>query len=50
MQVPAERAEEVAGLVGGCLAEAVRAVGAGRARVRFIADITIVGSWADAKG
>ena len=54
LQVPAARAEEVAGLVGGCLAEASRrwagrAGGAG-SRVRFIADISVAGSWAEAKG
>ncbi len=51
VQVPAERAQETARLVDGCLAEAaVRWAPASRAPVRFIADITIVGSWADAKG
>jgi len=51
VQVPAERAQEAARLVDGCLAEAaVRWAPADRARVRFIADITIVDSWADAKG
>ncbi len=50
VHVPAERAEEAARLVGSCLAEAaLRWAPAGRARVRFIADITIAGSWADAK-
>ena len=60
LQVPAARAEEVAGLVSGCLAEASRrwAGGAGGARgsggagsrVRFIADISVASSWAEAKG
>jgi DNA polymerase-1 len=50
VHVPAERAEEVARLVGSCLAEATgRWAAGGRARVRFIAEITIAGSWADAK-
>jgi DNA polymerase-1 len=49
LQVPAARAEEVAGLVGGCLAEASRRWAPG-GRVRFIADISIAGSWAEAKG
>jgi DNA polymerase-1 len=50
VHVPAERAEQAAELVGGCLAEATRRWAPdGRARVRFIADITIAGSWADAK-
>jgi DNA polymerase I len=50
VHVPAGRAEQAAKLVGGCLAEATgRWAPDGRARVRFIADITIAGSWADAK-
>lgn len=48
LHVPAERADRVADLVGTCLAEAT-----GRwapdGKVRFIADITIAGSWAGAK-
>jgi DNA polymerase-1 len=50
VHVPAERAEQAARLVGSCLAEATRRWAAdGGARVRFIAEITIAGSWADAK-
>jgi DNA polymerase-1 len=49
LHVPAGRAEEVAGLVGGCLAEASRRWAPG-GRVRFIADISVAGSWAAAKG
>jgi DNA polymerase-1 len=50
VHVPAGRAEQAAELVGDCLAEATRRWAPdGRARVRFIADITIAGSWADAK-
>ena len=50
LHVPAGRAEQAASLVGSCLAEATRRWAAdGRARVRFIADITIAGSWAEAK-
>lgn len=48
MHVPAERAGEAADLVGTCLAEATRRW-APDGEVRFIADITIAGSWADAK-
>jgi DNA polymerase-1 len=48
LHVPAGRAEQAAQLVGGCLAEATRRWAPG-GRVRFIADITIAGSWADAK-
>jgi DNA polymerase-1 len=48
LHVPEQRAKEAADLVDACLAEAV-----GRwmpdGRVRFIADITVVDSWADAK-
>jgi DNA polymerase-1 len=49
LHVPAGRAQEVAGLVGGCLAEASRRW-APDGRVRFIADISVAGSWAEAKG
>jgi DNA polymerase I len=49
LQVPATGAEEVAKLVGGCLAEASRRWAPG-GRVRFIADISVAGSWAEAKG
>jgi DNA polymerase-1 len=50
VHVPAERADQAARLVGSCLAEATgRWAAGGRARVRFIAEITIAGSWADAK-
>jgi DNA polymerase I len=49
VHVPAERAEQAAELVGGCLAEAAKRW-APDSPVRFIADITIVRSWADAKG
>jgi DNA polymerase-1 len=48
VHVPAERAERAAGLIGACLAEATRRW-APNGRVRFIADISIIGSWADAK-
>ena len=48
VHVPAERAEQAAQLVGGCLTEAARRW-APDGRVRFIAEITIAGSWADAK-
>jgi len=48
VHVPAERAEQAAQLVGGCLTEATRRWAPG-GRVRFIAEITIAGSWADAK-
>jgi DNA polymerase-1 len=48
VHVPAERADRVADLVGTCLGEATRRW-APDGRVRFIADITIAGSWADAK-
>jgi DNA polymerase-1 len=50
VHVPADRAEQTTELVGGCLGEAARRwAPAGRAGVRFIADITTAGSWADAK-
>jgi DNA polymerase-1 len=48
VHVPAERAELAAELVGACLTEATRRW-APRGRVRFIADITIARSWAEAK-
>jgi DNA polymerase-1 len=48
VHVPAEQAERVAELVGACLTEATGRW-APRGRVRFIADITIIRSWADAK-
>jgi DNA polymerase-1 len=48
VHVPADRAEQVAELVGGCLAEATRRW-APHGRIRFIADITVAGSWAEAK-
>ncbi len=48
VHVPAEQAEQAAALVGGCLTEAARRWAPG-GRVRFIADITIARSWADAK-
>jgi DNA polymerase-1 len=48
VHVPADRAEQAAELVGACLTEATRRWAPG-GRVRFIADITIAGSWADAK-
>jgi DNA polymerase I len=50
VHVPADRAEQAARLVGDCLAEAARHFLAGRRDgVRFIADIKVVSSWADAK-
>jgi DNA polymerase I len=50
VHVPAGRAQATAELVGGCLAEAAsRWAPDGPARVRFIADITIADSWAQAK-
>ena len=50
VHVPAERAEPTAELVRGCLAEAAgRWAPDGRDRVRFIADITTLSCWADAK-
>jgi DNA polymerase-1 len=48
VHVPAERAEQAAELVGACLTEATRRWAPG-GRVRFIAEITIAASWADAK-
>jgi DNA polymerase-1 len=50
LHVPAPRARAAAELVGGCLAEvASRWAPDGPARVRFIADISIADSWAQAK-
>jgi DNA polymerase-1 len=49
LHVPAGQAREVARLVGDCLAEASRRWAPG-GRVRFIADISVAGSWAEAKG
>jgi len=48
VHVPAAHADRVAELVGTCLTEATRRW-APDGRVRFIADITIADSWADAK-
>jgi DNA polymerase family A len=48
VHVPADRGEEAAAMVGDCLAETARRW-APAGRVRFIADISIVRSWADAK-
>src|ERR1700761_5952504 len=48
VHVPAGQAEHAAELLGACLTEATRRWAPG-ARVRFIADITIARSWADAK-
>jgi DNA polymerase family A len=48
VHVPAAHADQVAELVGTCLTEATRRW-APDGRVRFIADITIADSWADAK-
>jgi DNA polymerase-1 len=48
LHVPADRAEQAAALVGGCLTEATRRW-APDGRVRFIADITVADSWAEAK-
>jgi DNA polymerase-1 len=50
VHVPAEYAQQAADQVGGCLTEAARRWAAdGRPGVRFIADITIAPSWAEAK-
>jgi len=50
VHVPAEYAQQAADQVGGCLTEAARRWAAdGRPGVRFIADITIAPSWAQAK-
>ena len=49
VHVPAEYAQQAADQVGGCLTEAARRWAAdGRPGVRFIADITIAPSWAEA--
>jgi DNA polymerase-1 len=48
VHVPAEHAERAAVLVGSCLTEAARRW-APNGRVRFIADISVIRSWADAK-
>ena len=48
VHVPAGQAERAAELLAACLTEASRRWAPG-GRVRFIADITIAGSWADAK-
>ena len=48
VHVPAERAQEAAVVVGDCLGETARRWAPG-GRVRFIADTSIVRSWADAK-
>ena len=49
LHVPAGAAGQAAGLVDGCLAEAARRWAPAGAGVRFIADITVAASWADAK-
>jgi DNA polymerase-1 len=49
VQVPEDRAAQAAALVGDCLAETARRWAPG-GRVRFIADISAVRCWADAKG
>ena len=49
LHVPGGAAGQVANLVGGCLAEAASRWAPTGAGVRFIADITIAASWADAK-
>ena len=48
VHVPEEHAEAAAALVGDCLAETARRW-APRGDVRFIADVSVVRSWADAK-
>jgi DNA polymerase-1 len=48
VHVAAERAEQTADLLGACLTEATRRWAPG-GKVRFIADITVAGSWAEAK-
>ncbi|HEY6494529.1 MAG TPA: DNA polymerase [Trebonia sp.] len=48
VHVPGERAEQTARLVDACLTEATRRW-APDGRVRFIAEITMAGSWAEAK-
>jgi DNA polymerase-1 len=49
VHVPAEHAEATVALLRDCLGEAAHRWYRG-ARVRFVADISVVGSWADAKG
>jgi DNA polymerase I len=49
VHVPAARAEEAADLVASCLEETVRRWAPG-GHVRFIADISVLRRWADAKG
>jgi DNA polymerase I len=49
VHVPEENADAAVRLVGGCLAETARRW-APRGDVRFIADISVVRRWADAKG
>jgi DNA polymerase-1 len=49
VHVPAGSAEQTAELVGSCLAEAAGRWVPPGCRVRFIADITTAGSWAEAK-
>jgi DNA polymerase-1 len=49
VHVPAARAEQTAELVSSCLAEAASRWAPPGCRVRFIADITTAGSWAEAK-
>jgi len=48
VHVPDDRAEQAAGLVGDCLAETAGRWAPG-GRVRFVADISVVRCWADAK-
>jgi DNA polymerase-1 len=48
VHVPADHPEEAAALVADCLAETARRWSPG-GRVRFIADISVVRSWAEAK-
>jgi DNA polymerase-1 len=48
VHVPAARAQETADMVASCLAETVRRWAPG-GRVRFIADISVLRRWADAK-
>jgi DNA polymerase-1 len=51
VQVPAGQADQAAALVGDCLTETARRWAPGELdHVRFIADITTVRSWAEAKG
>jgi DNA polymerase I len=49
VHVPAERAPAAADMVGSCLAETVRRWAPG-GRARFIADISVLRRWSDAKG